>query len=78
MFETFLYLCFKVQWPYSTGKLHIATITMYVSFLPHDCVHREVTGIADNKDYEASPKSANMKTQQNSNQHKSCQLGYKI
>jgi hypothetical protein len=40
LFKTFSYVCVAAQWPYSTGKLRIATIMMKVTFLPPDCVTR--------------------------------------
>jgi hypothetical protein len=39
-FRTFAYVCFTVQWPYSTCRLHIATIMMWVSSIPPDCLTR--------------------------------------
>jgi len=39
LFKTFSYVCFAVQWLYSTRKLHIATV-VYVSFLLPDCFTR--------------------------------------
>jgi len=37
LFKTLSYTCFTLQWPYSTNKLHIATI-MTDSLYPCDCV----------------------------------------
>jgi hypothetical protein len=52
-----------IQWPYYTRRSHTATITMWVSSISPDCLTRAVTSIAKNKEHDASPKSANMKTQ---------------
>ena len=38
LFKTFPYVCLTVQWPYSTRKLHMATITMQFSFFPLDSI----------------------------------------
>jgi hypothetical protein len=59
LFKIFSYICFTVQQPHSTRKLHIAAI---VSFFPPDCVIK-VARIANYKEHKASPKLANMATQ---------------